>query len=66
MEKIKGSDLKAGDIIQLWYGQQRIVSLRPYTGCLSYLFNKGAQIAELAPGPIGITIDNNDLYDLVK
>lgn len=64
---VYGSELKVGDTIEVWWRPQRdtIVSLKPYTGPLSYLFPKGAQIAIFALLKTGMTIDNNDIYQKV-
>lgn len=65
-ERVKGSDLKPGDAVEVWWQPNRdqIVSLEPYRGPLAYLFGEGAQIAAFAVGP-AMTIDNADNYNRV-
>lgn len=63
MTEVFGSDLKVGDVIEVWWTPKRdtITALEPYTGPLAYLFPKGAQIARFAMCS-GMTIDNGDTF----
>lgn len=64
MEKL-GAELKVGDVIEVW-GSRRdaITKLSPYVGKLASLFPHGAQIAEFAAFKLGMTIDNEELYEV--
>ena len=66
MKQKLGKELKKGDIIEFWFGRDRTISLSPYTGPLSYLWDKdgGAKLAELALNKVGITIEPNMVYDV--
>lgn len=61
MEKY-GSELKVGDVISTWFGKQRITALRPYNGPLSYIWNGQAQLADLTPNSIGMTIEPDSRF----
>lgn len=63
-----GADLRVGDTIAVWWANKRdtITRLTPYTGKLASLFPKGAQIAEFALAPTGMTIDNEDYYEILS
>lgn len=67
VERRLGRDLKVGDTIETWWSPRRdtIVGLTPYEGPLSGVFPEGAQLAEFALSPTGMTIDNGDLYEVV-
>lgn len=67
MTHIRGSNLKAGDTIEVWWSPKRdlITALRPYKGPLEHLFPAGARIAEFAILKSGMTIDNSDFYDRI-
>ncbi len=68
-ECVAGSDLKVGDVIEVWWrpGRDTIVSLRPYDGPLKTLFPLGAQLADFAALAAGMTIDNaQDFYRLAR
>lgn len=60
----RGSELKVGDVIEVWWkpGRDTVLSLEPYTGPLVHIFPDGAQIASLAMLVCGMTIDNNDIF----
>jgi hypothetical protein len=62
----RGDELKVNDCIKTWFGVQRIIELKPYTGGISHLFENGAQLAKFAPAMVGMTIDNGDFYEVVE
>ena len=66
--QVLGSELRAGDTIEVWWAPQRdmIIELRPYAGPLAHLFPKGAQIASFALLKSGLTIDNEDVFVRVE
>jgi hypothetical protein len=63
----QGSELEVGDTISVWWKGRRdtITHLTPYTGPLSGLFPSGARIAEFALLRVGMTIDNEDRYEII-
>lgn len=63
-----GSELRAGDVISVWWrpGRDKITNLRPYDGTLIRLFAGGAQIAEFALSRVGMTIDNDFEYEVIE
>lgn len=63
----RGADLKIGNVIEVWWSPKRdtIVEMHPYRGPLEYLFPKGAQIAIFAQFKCGMTIDNDDVYEVI-
>jgi hypothetical protein len=63
-----GGDLKIGDVIETWWPpkQNQIVALVPYRGPLQYLFPQGAQLAAFAVGPVGMTINNAESYNVLR
>lgn len=65
--KVKGSQLKVGQCIEVWWAGHRdiITALRPYKGSLAHLFGDGAQIAEFSICKAGMTIDNSDYYNVI-
>jgi hypothetical protein len=65
---IKGSDLKVGDVMKVWWQTHRdtITELRPYRGPLQSLWPEGAQIAIFAYLTTGMTIDNSDDYEVQR
>lgn len=68
MKRVRGASLKVGDTVAVWWRPKRdtITALRPYTGPLAHLFPKGAQIAEFALLRGGMTIDNDDSYEVTS
>jgi hypothetical protein len=64
----RGIDLKVGDVIETWWAPKRnqIVALVPYRGPLQYLFPQGAQLAAFAVGPVGMTINNAERYNVLR
>ena len=62
-----GSDLKPGDVIAVWWAPNRdaIISLRPYEGPLKKLWPKGAQLAAFALNKSGMTIANDDWFEVI-
>ncbi len=65
MAKITGSEIKVGDVLNLWLGKVRVVALKPYTGPLAHLFPQGAQLADFDQKG-GMTIDNGDFYEVAS
>lgn len=61
---VKGSDLKVGDMIEVWWHPNRdiITKLEPYKGPLAQMFPNGAQLAEFFSLRVGMTVDNSDYY----
>lgn len=59
-ETIRGSELKVGMTVAVWWGRETIVALRPYTGPLAHYFEAGAQTAEFASAR-KMTVDNDEL-----
>lgn len=59
---LPGSALRVGDTIEVWWrpGRDTITKLVPYTGCLPCLH--GAQLADFALLPTGMTIEPQMLY----
>ena len=70
MEKIvykRGRNLKIGDIVEFWFGRDTITNLKEYIGPLSYLWEPpGAKLADLAISKVGITIEPQMIYKIVK
>lgn len=71
MKTVLGSELKVGDTIEVWWSPHRgkpnrdvITKLVPYTGKLAYLFPKGAQLADFMFNAAGMTIDNDESYNV--
>lgn len=76
MISVSGADLRVGDTIEVWWSSPQvragkpprldvITGLRPYTGSLTSIFSKGAQLADFMYFRCGMTIYNNGIY-LVK
>ena len=67
-QTVSGAELRVGNTISVWWANKRdtITHLTPYTGPLAYLFPRGAQIAEFALCPTGMTIDNEDDYEILS
>lgn len=63
----RGSELKVWDTIEVWWQPNRdtIISLEPYNGPIAHIFSNGAQIARFALNKIGMTIDNNEIYQVI-
>jgi hypothetical protein len=61
-KRVLGSELKAGDTIDAWWGRDTIMSFEPYNGPL---FSEGSRIARFARNQTGMTIDNRDLFKRV-
>lgn len=66
MRRVFGRDLKVGDTIDVWWGHGRdtITDLRPYDG-LPDVFTEGARIAIFAHFTTGMTIENDEHFDLI-
>jgi hypothetical protein len=64
---VLGKDLKPGDTIKVWWnpGQDTITKLVEYNGPSEFFSNGKAKIATFALNKTGMTIDNNDWFDLV-
>lgn len=67
MTKVKGSALRVGDTLSVWWagGRDTITAIRPYHGTSASLFPEGAQIASFAINQGGMTVLNGDLYEVV-
>lgn len=67
MTAVDGKDLRVGDTIEVWWTPRRdtITDLRPYTGKLASLWPTGARIAGFAICATGMTIGNDEQYDLI-
>lgn len=65
---LQGSELKVGDVIEVWWQPRRdtITRLVPYKGPLENIFSNGAQLAEFAYLKGGMTIDNNETYEVLS
>lgn len=60
-----GSELVAGDVIELWGRQDRITELVPYTGPLAYLWEpEVARLATMAISKTGVTIEPQLMYEV--
>ncbi len=71
--KVKGSALKPGQTIAVWWSKPKqtpnqdiITSLVPYTGRLARLFPEGAQLAGFLLNRVGMTIDNREIYEVIN
>ena len=60
---VLGKDLKVGDVIEVWWGRDRIVGMVPYTGPLSCL--QGSMIASFALNNTGMTIEPNMIFTIL-
>lgn len=67
MTRVLGSELQVGDTIEVWWQPHRdtITELRRYDGPLAYLFPKGAKIATFALLKGGMTIENDEYFELI-
>lgn len=63
---LPGSELRPGDIIDTWFGTQRVLTLRPYTGPYRDGILKGARIATFAPSPLAMTIESDMGFDVIR
>lgn len=65
--RVFGSELRVGDTIDCWWQPNRdtITALRPYTGPLSHIFPKGAQLADFALNRSGMTIENDHSFVVI-
>jgi hypothetical protein len=68
MKRVKGSALKVGDTIEVWWAPNRdtITGLRKYDGPLAHLFPDGAKLADFALLKTGMTIDNGNFYNRIS
>lgn len=64
-KRVEGRDLKVGDTIAAWWGNDTIISLKPYVGTLSYLWPEGAAIASFARNQSGMTIEPTLTFNVV-
>jgi hypothetical protein len=69
-----GNKLKVGDTIKVWWSsydgqkglaEDTITKLTRYDG-LPHVFKKGARIAEFQFNRMGMTIPNDEVYDVIK
>lgn len=69
-QSVLGKDLKVGDVVTGLYWSPThndvITSLEPYNGPLAYLWPDGAQIARFALCKGGMTIDNEETFEVVR
>lgn len=63
---LPGRDLRVGDVIDTWFGTQRIVSLQPYTGRYRHDILAGARIARFAPSSLSMTIEAGAWFDVIR
>ena len=65
---VKGSALKVGDVIEVWWAPKRdtILTLKPYNGNLKDLWPEGAQLAYFAQCTGGMTIENHATYTVLN
>lgn len=70
--RVKGSELRVGDVLHVWWNRKEmaspncdpIIGLRPYKGPLENLWPEGAQIASFTHNKVGMTIENNNYYEV--
>ena len=62
--RCRGKELHTGDVIELWSNEPTITKLSPYRGPFAYLYQHGAQSADLSDHKGMITIDNDAFYDI--
>lgn len=62
-----GSELREGDTIAVWWlpRSATIVTLRPYDGPHADHYPRGAQSAAFGTDAPGMTIDNDQFYQLI-
>jgi len=66
MAKVQGSEIKVGDVLDVWCGKVRVTELRPYDNDFARLnFPAGARLASFDKGP-GMTIPNDVSFDLTS
>jgi len=67
MMQVLGSELRAGDTIEVWWKPRRdtLLELRPYHGPLEHVFAQGASIARFALLSGGMTIDHGELFTVI-
>jgi len=72
---ILGKNLKVGNTIKVWWdrsdrgakpNEDKIVKLTKYDGPLNHIFKHGARIAEFAYSKVGMTIPNDEVYEVVS
>lgn len=68
---VKGSDLKPGDAMVVWWGTHHDLIVRrqersdPTPPCIAECFPEGHWFAHFATG-VSMTIDNADFYEVVR
>jgi hypothetical protein len=64
---VRGSELKVGDTIEVWWSMKRdtITALKPYKGPLEYLWPEGARSAKFAVSTLGMTIEPHAAFTVV-
>lgn len=66
MAKVLGSEIKVGDVLDVWCGKVRITALLNYDNEFARLnFPKGARLASFDKGP-GMTIPNDVSFELAS
>jgi len=66
--KVRASEIKVGDVLLLWTENGKPYSVKaivPYRGPLAYLWPEGVRSATFAAGLPGITLGNNELWEIV-
>lgn len=64
MAKVHGSEIKVGDVLDIWCGKVRVTDLRPYDNEFARLnFPNGARLASFDKGP-GMTVPNDAIFEL--
>ena len=65
-EKVKGSDLRIGDTIKVWWKPNRdtIIQFDEHSNP-NGIFKNGARVAQFAILKPGMTIDNDAYFDVI-
>lgn len=62
--RCRGAELHSGDAIKLWSIEPTIKKLTPYHGPFAYLYEHGAQLADLSDHKGMIPLDNEAYYEV--
>lgn len=62
--QIKGTELKVGDIIEVWWkpGHEQIITLEPYTGPFDFV----CSTAKFGIFPLGMSITRDESYEVIN
>lgn len=63
--RVRGSELKVGDTLATWWGNDTITAIKPHTGTLGHVFDEGASVADFARRQYGMTIDHAEMYEVI-